>query len=90
MKRERDNYMVLTERLTGANRTLKALLDQREMESKSIEQITAVHLKRYVFSCLEELDRLKIGDDVKSDVNIIRTNIEQFVAAMSGSAEYGV
>ncbi|MGD9365577.1 MAG: response regulator, partial [Desulfobacteraceae bacterium] len=83
LKREMDNRILLTERLTEANRALKALLDQREIEKKSIEQTMVVNLKRYVFPYLEELDRLKIGDDVKACVNIIRTNIEQLVSPVS-------
>lgn len=83
LKQEMDNCIVLTEKLTGANRALKALLDQREIEKKSIEQTMVVNLKRYVFPYLEELDRLKIADDVKSCVNIIRTNIEQLISPVS-------
>jgi DNA-binding CsgD family transcriptional regulator len=78
-----DNRILLTEKLTDANRALKALLDQREIEKKSIEQTMVINLKRYVFPYLEELDRLQIADDVQSCVNTIRTNIEQLISPVS-------
>jgi CheY-like chemotaxis protein/DNA-binding CsgD family transcriptional regulator len=83
LKQEMDKRILLTEKLTDANRALKALLDQREIEKKSIEQTMVVNLKRYVFPYLEALDRLKMGDDVQSYVNIIRTNIEQLISPVS-------
>lgn len=73
----------IPESLTGVNQALKTLLDQREIEKRAIEQTMVVNLKRYVFPYLEELDRLQIDDDVKSYVNIIRTNIEQLISPCS-------
>ncbi|MGD9009406.1 MAG: response regulator [Desulfobacteraceae bacterium] len=72
-----------TENWAGVNQTLKALLDQREMEKRSIEQTMVANLKRYVFPYLDELDRLRIGKDAKSFVRIIRDNIEQLIAPVS-------
>jgi DNA-binding response OmpR family regulator/DNA-binding CsgD family transcriptional regulator len=68
-----------TEKMEAANRALKALLDQREIEKESIEQTIVADLKRYVFPYLEEIDQLNI-DDVKPYVNIIRANIKQLIS----------
>ena len=72
-----------TENLAGVNQALKAILDQREMEKRSIEQTMVANLKRYVFPYLDELERSRIGDDKKSFVTVIRTNIEQLIAPVS-------
>ncbi len=72
-----------TEDSAGVNQALKAIIDQREMEKRSIEQTMVLNLKRYVFPYLDALDRLKIGNDVKSYVSIIRTNIEQLISPVS-------
>jgi FixJ family two-component response regulator len=72
-----------TENAAGVNQALKALLDQREMEKRSIEQTMVANLKRYVFPYLDELDRLRIGKDVKSILGVIRANIEQLIAPVS-------
>jgi CheY-like chemotaxis protein/DNA-binding CsgD family transcriptional regulator len=72
-----------SEYLAGANQVLKSVLDQREIEKKSIEQAMVANLKRYVFPYLDELDRLKNGKDAKALVRVIRTNIEQLIAPVS-------
>lgn len=72
-----------TEKLTDVNQALRVILDQREMEKRSIERTMVTNLKRYVFPYLDELDRLRIDKDVKSWVNIIRTNIDQLIAPVS-------
>jgi DNA-binding response OmpR family regulator/DNA-binding CsgD family transcriptional regulator len=72
-----------TEKLAAANKALKALLDQREIEKESIEQTMVANFKRFVFPYLEELDRLKPGDDAKPYVNIIRTNVEKLISPIS-------
>jgi PAS domain S-box-containing protein len=66
-----------------ANEALKALLDQRDTEKKSIEQAMVVNLKRFVFPYLEDLERLNTGKDAKAYVNIIRNNIEQLISPVS-------
>jgi DNA-binding response OmpR family regulator len=68
---------------TSANHVLKAVLDQRKTEEKSIERTMLANLKRYVFPYLDELDRLEMGKDAKSFVGVIRANIEQLVAPVS-------
>lgn len=72
-----------TENSAGVNQALKAMLDQREMEKRSIEQTMVANLKRYVFPYLDELERLKIGSDATSFVRVIRANIEQLIAPVS-------
>jgi DNA-binding response OmpR family regulator len=72
-----------TEKSTGVNQTLKAILDQREMEKRSIEQTMVANLKRYVFPYLDELDRIKKGKDANALGRVIRTNIEQLIAPVS-------
>jgi len=69
--------------LEKANQALKALLDQREIEKRSIEQAMVGNLKRFVFPYLNELADLKISDEAKIYLNIIRTNIEQLVSPVS-------
>jgi CheY-like chemotaxis protein/DNA-binding CsgD family transcriptional regulator len=73
----------MDENLSGANQAFKMVLDQRELERRSIEQAMVANLKRYVFPYLDELDRLRAGSDIKPFVKIIRTNIEQLVAPVS-------
>jgi DNA-binding CsgD family transcriptional regulator len=65
------------------NQALKAMIDHRDLEKKTIEQTMVLNLKRYVFPYLEEIERLKMGSDVKSYVSIIRSNIEQLIAPVS-------
>lgn len=71
------------EKSADVNQAFKAMLDQREMEKRSIEQTMVANLKRYVFPYLDELDRLKIGNDAKSFVRVIRANVEQLIAPVS-------
>ena len=68
-----------------ANEALKALLDQREIEKKSIEQSMVNNLKRFVFPYLEDLERQNLGNEAMTYVNIIRTNIEQLISPVSKS-----
>lgn len=72
-----------TEKLTKANQALKALLDQRETEKEAIEQAIVDSIKRFVVPYLEMLDQLKLSDDAKSCVNIIRENIEKLIFPFS-------
>ncbi|MBI9085185.1 MAG: response regulator [Desulfobacterales bacterium] len=67
------------------NEALKALLDQREIEKRAIEQTMVTNLKRYVFPYLDDMEHLKNGDDVKDYIKIIRTNIEQLISPVSRS-----
>lgn len=66
-----------------ANEALKALLDQREIEKRAIEQTMVANLKRYVFPYLDDMEHLKNGEGVQDYTRIIRTNIEQLVSPVS-------
>ncbi len=69
--------------LEKANDVLKAMLDQREIEKKAIEQSTVANLKRYVFPYLDELERLKIGPEAHAIVLAVRYHIEQLITPVS-------
>ncbi|CAD7839204.1 MAG: hypothetical protein [Olavius algarvensis Delta 4 endosymbiont] len=75
---EKANY-----NLENANQALKALLDQREIEKRSIEQSMVGNLKRFVFPYLTELQELRISDEARTYLNIVRANIEQLVSPVS-------
>jgi DNA-binding response OmpR family regulator/DNA-binding CsgD family transcriptional regulator len=78
-----DQVRHINDDLSGANQAFKAILDQREMERRSIEQAMVANLKRYVYPYLDELERPRAGSEHKSYVKIIRTNIEQLIAPVS-------
>ena len=71
--------------LEKANEALKSLLDQREVEKRSIEQTMVNNLKRFVFPYLDNLTQSKIDKEAVAYVDIIRTNIEQLVSPVSKS-----
>jgi DNA-binding NarL/FixJ family response regulator len=73
----------MNENLSGTSETLKVILDQREMEKRSVEQAMVSNLKRYVFPYLDDLDRLRAGKDRKLVAKLIRSNIEQLIAPVS-------
>ncbi len=65
------------------NAALKAILDQREIEKKSIEVAMVANLKRYVFPYLDVLEQQQLGKAARACVGILRTNIEQLVSPVS-------
>lgn len=71
--------------LEKANEALKSLLDQREVEKRSIEQSMVNNLKRFVFPYLDNLTELKVGKEALAYLDIIRTNVEQLVSPVSKS-----
>ena len=71
--------------LEKTNQALKTLLDQREIEKKSIEQSMVSNLKRYVLPYLDDLEQQNIGKDTQTYLNIIRSNIEQLISPISKS-----
>ncbi len=83
--RQQHDLLNKTKSQEKSNEALKVLLDQREVEKKSIEQTMVANLKRYVFPYLKEVSRLKIGKDAKAYVSIINTNIEQLISPVSMS-----
>lgn len=73
-----------TQSLERMNLALKAMLDQREIEKKSVETSMVANLKRFVFPYLESLAALPLDKRAFSYINIIRTNIEELIAPMAG------
>lgn len=76
----------LTEKTRGlekANEALKALLDQREIEKRSIEETMVANLKRYVFPYLESLGASTGNKQAAAYADIIRTNIDQLISPVS-------
>ena len=74
--------------LQKANEALKTLLDQREVEKRSIEQTMVANLKRYVYPYLDDLAPRKTDKDMtmhSATLAIIRTNIDQLVSPVSKS-----
>lgn len=71
-----------------ANEALKALLDQREVEKRSIEQTMVANLKKHVYPYLDELEKPRAARESafsQAVVSIIRTNIDQLVSPVSQS-----
>lgn len=71
--------------LEAANKALTALVEQREIEKKAIEQTLLLNLKRYIFPYLDELESKTSGRDNRSVVQIMRANIEQLLLPVSQS-----
>jgi hypothetical protein len=69
--------------LEKVNQALKASLDHREIEKRSVQENMFIKLKRFVFPYLEELDGCKISTDAKAYVNIINTNLNDIVSNYS-------
>jgi DNA-binding NarL/FixJ family response regulator len=69
--------------LEQASRAIKTLLDQREIEKRSIEQSMVVNLKRFVFPYLNDLETQPIRKDAKTCIDIIRRNIQQLISPVS-------
>jgi DNA-binding NarL/FixJ family response regulator len=74
-----------TDSLEKANTALKALLEQREIEIKAIEQTMVGNLKRFVFPYLDELESRASGSRTSAYLNSIRTNIEFLISPISNS-----
>lgn len=72
-----------TTNLKKANDALKSLLDQRQIEKRSIEQSMVANLKRFVFPYLNRLSQMDIGKEAATYLDIVRTNIEQLVSPVS-------
>lgn len=83
--KQKEALIERTTSLEKTNEALKALLDRREIEKKSIEQSMVINLKRFVFPYLDDLEKQKNSKDTMAYINIIRTNIEQLVSPVSKS-----
>ncbi|CAD7850126.1 MAG: hypothetical protein [Olavius algarvensis Delta 4 endosymbiont] len=74
-----------TASLSKTNEALKTLLDLREIEKKSVEQVMLNNLRRYVFPYLDELDLHALDHNVSRLSRIVRHHIEHLIAPMSTS-----
>jgi PAS domain S-box-containing protein len=64
-----------TRYLEKVNQALKASLDHREIEKRSVEEHLLVNLKRFVYPYLGELQQCRMDADAKAYVNIISTHL---------------
>ncbi len=69
--------------LEKVNQALKASLDHREVEKRAVEENILMHLRRFVFPYLSELEACRLGPDAKAYLNIIRTNLNDIVSRLS-------
>ena len=83
LKTKQKQLIEKTVSLEKANEALKALLDQRETEKRSIEQTMVNNLKRFVFPYVESLSEMKLGKEAKTYLEIIQANIDQLVSPVS-------
>lgn len=72
-----------TRYLEKVNLALKASLDHREIEKRSVEESMLMNLKRFIYPYLEELDKCHLGADAKAYVNIINTHLKDLTAQAS-------
>lgn len=72
-----------TRYLEKVNQALKASLDHREIERRSVEESMLVNLKRFIYPYLEELDKCRLDTDAKAYVNIINTRLRDLTAQAS-------
>jgi PAS domain S-box-containing protein len=69
--------------LAEVNRALKAMLDHREVEKRSIEETMLVNLKKLVFPYLEKMETCRLDNKGKTYLDIIRSNLEDLVSPLS-------
>lgn len=72
-----------TRYLEKVNEALKASLDHREIEKRSVEESMLIKLKRFVYPYLEELDKCSLESDARAYVNIIGTHLKNLTAQVS-------
>ncbi len=79
-----------TRYLEKVNQALKASLDHREIEKRSVEEHLLINLKRLVHPYLEELQQCRLDGDAEAYVNIITTHLGDLTAQASKtlSAKY--
>jgi PAS domain S-box-containing protein len=69
--------------LEETNRALKAMLDHREVEKRSIEETMLINLKKLVFPYLDKMETSKLDNKGKTYLDIIRSNLEDLVSPLS-------
>ena len=74
-----------TRHLEEVNQALKAMLDHREVEKRSIEESMLLNLKKLVFPYLESLQGCKLDNQAQTYLSIIRANLEDLFSPLSSS-----
>lgn len=85
LRQKQEDLVHKSSDLEKANNALKAILNQRMVEIKSIEQSFVANLKRYVIPYIDSIDRLNTDKTSQSYIQIIRTNIDQLIAPIAQS-----
>ncbi len=79
-EQELDEKTVFLEKV---NQALKASLDHREIEIRSVEENLNSKIKQFIFPYLSELGRCKIDPDAKAYLKIVETNLSDLVSKYS-------
>ncbi|WP_300674547.1 response regulator [Desulfoluna sp.] len=69
--------------LEEVNQALKSMLDHRDLEKRAIEDNMAVNLKKYVHPYLEQMRRTIAGEEHRTCLKIIETNLNELVVPIS-------
>ena len=71
--------------LAQVNQALKAMLDNREVEKRSVEESMRANLKKLVIPYIEKMAVRRLDDESLTYLNVIKSNLEELVAPLSGS-----
>lgn len=72
-----------TRYLEKVNQALKASLDHREIEIRSVEENLLAKIKQFIFPYLGELGRCEIDADAKAYLKIVETNLSDLISKHS-------
>ncbi len=65
--------------LEEVNQALKAMLDQRDLERRAVEENMAINLKKYVYPYIDRMRNSPLEDEQLTRLNIIETNLSELV-----------
>jgi PAS domain S-box-containing protein len=85
LEQQKMELMAKSKHLEMANQALKAMLDHREIEHRSIEASILANLKRHVFPYAEQLAEMNLAPKARTYLQIIKTNIEELITPMNPS-----
>ena len=71
--------------LENVNTALKVLIEHREQEKRMLEENILANVKKLVLPYVEQLETQSTVSQVKSYVNIIRTNLENLISPFTSS-----
>jgi len=76
--------------LAEMNTALKILLEYRDEEKKKMEKQIVSHVKKLVFPYLDRVEKMKLDNEAKTYMSIIRANLKDFISpfAHSLSSQY--